>query len=459
MIPFQKAEAMYLPTELLVLIFGRLHKSDMKNVRLVCQEWCDLATPPLFDRIYFSPFQKDFEVFGQWTRTPRCARAVKELVYDMSIMDSTIKGKRYVARLRAHLVHYVGESKAQALGMASEERSALVSKSKMEGMLRTNEVVKEGFKSYVEQARQHLALRLNGEILYHLTHGMQCLTSLQSVCLDDEDPRLFWSRHWPEESPPTRQSGSPFLRSWHPLYLPPTLFYTSKGVETDGSWVEHPFRLLVKSLSLAHRNIKSLRAHSSEAHEVPLSMFNATTKPPSLFIGAHISYTLSTIESLHLGFGTEARSQHVDECLEGLRGYLCTIPRLRDLHIAFGRLAPKLYEYSFHDIFGAPRCIWPRLTKFTLIGVHATQQELVGFLTEHPVHHLELSHINLTMGSWVTTVDALRQLHPKIESAYLRHAIGPWTSIKVGELMQAAAQYITSGGSNPLQGVEIVDPA
>lgn len=458
-----------LPPELLMMIMDRLHKSDMKNVRLVCQDWCGLATPSLFHRIYFSPFPKDLDVFRQWTRTPRCAAAVKELLYDASTMDSTIKEQDYAEWLFQDL----GVEEEESINLMDLLAGRTGNPTNML-MLCQKQIVKDGYQAYVEQARQHVELRLSGELIYHLTHGMQHLTYLESVCLEDddhlqerEDRRQFWYRHWrggadddnfrPKFPGPMRQSGSPFARSWPPLYLHPSPYASGEEGQYYVPEAQHPFRLLVTSLSLEHRNVTSLWACLNSDQKVPLSMFDVKGKPSAMLMARHISNVFSTLESLRLNINSYMYNDRAEGCLKSLQDCLVTISCLRDLHICMKGLRSE--SCSFRNIFGVPRRIWPLLSDFAMEGVHASQQDLVGFLAEHPVRRLKLSRIHLTKGSWVTVADALRKVIPGIEKLSLSNPIGPpfiqHRHFGRTPLMQAVARYIMSGGSNPLREQEL----
>ena len=479
---------MSLPTELVMMIIGWLHKSDKKNVRLVCQDWCVLATPSLFDRIYFSPFPKDFEVFREWTATPRCATAVRQLVYDASIIDSTVDVPAYAQGLWEYLqdedlFEATEQSRFLALGVEDEEFFKLVDSSSEEPIrhpqsmqrLCKKQIVKEGFHACVGQAQQHMELRLSGELIYHLTHGLELLTNLESVCLEDDDDmqgrelrRQFRYRHWrggaddtdfqPKSPGPMRQSGSPFARSWHPLYLHPSPCSSVVGAEYYVHESQHPFRLLVASLSLGHRSITSLRACLNSDHRVPISMFNVKGNPATPLMAQHLFNVFPTLKSLRLDIGSISWNDGVEERLKGLQDCLITIPHLQDLHICLKDLSPA--ASSFRNIFGAPRCIWPLLAEFAAEGMYASQQDLVGFLTEQPIRRLDLCRIRITEGSWVPVVDTLRKVIPRIERVGLSDPTGlPFEDrnqfTRTSPLMQAVARYITSGGSNPLREQEL----
>lgn len=61
------ANAVYLPIEIRAIIVQFLDKKDLKQLRLVSNDWSFLATTPLFDRVFVSPHKKDLEIFNNVT--------------------------------------------------------------------------------------------------------------------------------------------------------------------------------------------------------------------------------------------------------------------------------------------------------------------------------------------------------------------------------------------------------
>lgn len=74
---------MSLPQELKLEILQYLGKQDLKAVRLVAKDWSACTSRYLFHRIYWSPQDKDIEVFNNLVNG-EFAGCVKELVFDGS---------------------------------------------------------------------------------------------------------------------------------------------------------------------------------------------------------------------------------------------------------------------------------------------------------------------------------------------------------------------------------------
>lgn len=232
-----RQSTVFIPNEILTIIFANLpKKADLKVVRLVCQQWCSLAPPSLFHTIYFSPWPKDLDVFSQWTLNERCRTAVRELVYDASRMEpASSEGNYAEIMLSRHLGEFRKRSRDAAkfvnLGCEAMHLLEYVEKEQL-GLVRRMEnsellkyqVVRQGYQAHRQQNRLYIDMHRSGKILRYLTRGIQQLMNLESVRIvdslnwdgeeDDDDFR-------PTMPGPMRQRGSPFARSWHPLYLHP----------------------------------------------------------------------------------------------------------------------------------------------------------------------------------------------------------------------------------------------
>ena len=84
---------MSLPQELKLEIVQHLGKQDLKAVRLVAKDWSACTSRHLFYRIYWSPQDKDLEVFNNLV-SGHLAGCVQELVFDGSqfLLDISEEG-------------------------------------------------------------------------------------------------------------------------------------------------------------------------------------------------------------------------------------------------------------------------------------------------------------------------------------------------------------------------------
>ena len=69
-----------LPTEIKCALLAEVTKSDLKFIRLVSKDWCVLATPRLFDKVYISSGDLDLQVFQSITSNPDLCTGVRSLI-------------------------------------------------------------------------------------------------------------------------------------------------------------------------------------------------------------------------------------------------------------------------------------------------------------------------------------------------------------------------------------------
>ena len=90
---------MDLPLELQLGILKYLNKRDHKVVRLVNKDWSAITSGFLFDRIYWSPQDRDLEVFKAIATHPELAQCVKELIFDGSQFVDGLTKRTYLEAL------------------------------------------------------------------------------------------------------------------------------------------------------------------------------------------------------------------------------------------------------------------------------------------------------------------------------------------------------------------------
>ena len=93
---------MSLPPELKEEILQHLGKQDLKAVRFVTKDWSACAARYLFNRIYWSPQDKDLDVFNSLANA-EFAGYVQELVFDGSQFNNDMTEKLYFHFLCHHI--------------------------------------------------------------------------------------------------------------------------------------------------------------------------------------------------------------------------------------------------------------------------------------------------------------------------------------------------------------------
>ena len=93
---------MSLPPEIKEEILQHLGKQDLKAVRFVAKDWSACAARFLFNRIYWSPQDKDLDVFNSLANA-KFAGSVQELVFDGSQFNIDMTEKFYFHFLCHHI--------------------------------------------------------------------------------------------------------------------------------------------------------------------------------------------------------------------------------------------------------------------------------------------------------------------------------------------------------------------
>ena len=314
-----KFKMQYLPAEVLLLIFGNLKKSDLKNVRLVNPDWCEVTTELLFDRIFVSGRRIDIETFTKWTTSRRCRAPVKELVFDMSMMDPDLSLRRYMNGLwwfiHDHLAkldlnfrgchHPVQEifhhiRTGRLLGPEEETPSNFLISGNHDGpeaylglserdlwfelnnapasALCQNPIVVKGYRKFHREAKFERQMNVSGELLALMVQGLKNLPNIEYVSVQEEHLGAF-DRHGcyfdPISLAPLSDCGSPFKRSWHPMYLLPfdgygldRETYTKQRHEFTENFKTR-FPMLIRALSLSEKKVPHLKLYSDQKNPFP----------------------------------------------------------------------------------------------------------------------------------------------------------------------------------------------
>ena len=93
------SHSVHLPAEVRFLILDYLYKRDLKQLRLVSQDWCAIATQPLFEKVYISPHKKNLDVFTCMTRHPVISGVIKTLHYNLASFEYGITHDDYWQQL------------------------------------------------------------------------------------------------------------------------------------------------------------------------------------------------------------------------------------------------------------------------------------------------------------------------------------------------------------------------
>lgn len=263
----------YLPVEIKSLVAANALKSDLKILRHVSKEWCTIATPFLFDRIYISPYDKDLQVFSEITDNPVLASSIKDLICDTSSVQS-LCDRAYFASLRHEIRLITHASKDSPFYSSNRRLNNFINEIVQNGRDIDEVFSKHGKETFVvdglrmwqklaAQSDRNLYNEHPGDYYKSLCSGLHELTNLQSVKMDNE----MWDRnrrtismscHYPHKPSSTLNPylllgavpfGSPLARSWETWHLRP------KRSERDAR-IFTSLNFIMSALARSNRQIK-----------------------------------------------------------------------------------------------------------------------------------------------------------------------------------------------------------
>ncbi|MCJ1480696.1 hypothetical protein MMC06_000851 [Schaereria dolodes] len=440
----------YLPNEILTLIFSSLCKLDLKSVRLVSQLYSAVAIPHLFDRVYISPREKDIEVFCAIVENSRYRNAVKELVFDGSYLDYELDQEQYLSDLRGD-IHAYCDSGSDRDGLEPHV-TELLDGMESRGKLLDNKLVMEGYDAYHKAAKVQRALTISGEFLTSMRLGMQQLNRLESVVVSD----MCWSDRCYKVDPVTltsfRNFQSPFARSWHLLYLAPTV-----GDPSGEDYYKYQSYIsVVQALSMAKRSIQKMQIISSCSDPDGRDFHTLLEADFGPFIRPSLSF-MRDLKVLHLSIRPRTYDdtyRKIEE--EDLVSLITAADRLEDLNISYDRpwnglnFAPNPV-FTFRAVFPDAQPVWPNLKSLSLFGFEIKDTEILWALQACSLHHLTLNYITLLTGTWLNVLDRMWEcLKPSIRTVKMSlPKMGSANRVYFPSLKAKDLKYLVFDGKDP----------
>ncbi|KAI4194490.1 MAG: hypothetical protein LQ350_007741 [Teloschistes chrysophthalmus] len=264
-----KTKTSYLPPEIKQIVAEHSTKFVLKILRYVSREWKLVATPFLFDRVYISAYEMDFQVFNHITQTPSLANSVKEVICDLSAVGR-INYDTYLIRLQAEIKTIARPDQSRAFHSSNRRLNQFVNDfthdERALGKLKSQYAQRlvESYRIWRELSNQAHLTALFPSFDDALCAGFQRLPRLEAVKLDNG----IWERHRRATSiasvhgnPPSQmqpydilgvaESGSPLARSWNPWHLRP------KRLDYIGvNWIPWPLTTILKALVKTKTGLK-----------------------------------------------------------------------------------------------------------------------------------------------------------------------------------------------------------
>lgn len=417
------ANAVYLPIEIRAIIVQFLEKKDLKQLRLVSNDWSFLATTLLFDRVFVSPHKKDLQIFNNVTKQPIISAAIKHLVYDPTTFKNSLNYDEYFEALLAHmnwitfhLERYINKpfdcedaeihaffgdyTKAKSPRLSGDSFNYDTLKLLHQG----DRFVLEGFQEHKQNAKDELSLA-NNSLSEALFSGISQLRHLNSVEISTSHWRCEQYNVSPSGSSMlgTRQKGSPLARSWHPFHAKPV----------DLNLDEDPllrlydvFNTLTDILAVANGSIARFQTPIHQLTEgIPSTALKATSQLP-------LQKLLDAYSSLeHFTVTVVSDEDMIDEAhhLTKLPRLLANMPKLKQLdldlsHADFGDVRRFcLYEQVFPTDM-----VWTNLTQLTFWNISFRAMEFITLIfNQQRLRRLGIVDMNLLDGTWEGIIEAL----------------------------------------------------
>lgn len=451
-------------------------------MRYMSREWCELATIPLFRRVYISLRKRDMEVFKRIAGHNILSGCVRELVYDAShfyikhpfaYCEQLLCGLRMVASYWAAKKRKWNSPNRRINELMKTLESDIPIDEDLVDKYRGDVFIVEGYKAYVRVMKYEQRTLGSASFFNELTSGLRRLDQLHSVVLsnqiwtnrlmeiDDEDP-LALSR---------QRSGTPFKRSWNPFYVCPNPWKHSK----DGSQncIYH-FYSLTCALPISNREITSFKLDAGLAEN---GLPSYALFAPVMDIGDPLSFVVDAyrgLEILELDIG--ARVMLGEDCFGAwptserdpmriLPALLRELEGLRELSLNLCKIdtsdpVPTGPMYTFEQVFPIDRK-WPHLTKFQINHLAIDGSTFMALIYDcmPRLSWLTLEDIDLMGGTWQGVVEGMRfrRLNRLSLQGNLNNADGScFEPGYLGEgactdtrLLKRIQDYVVDGGRHP----------
>lgn len=469
------SRSVYLPPELKVIVLAQLKKWDLKSVRLVSKEWNELATRPLFDKVYVSCRAKDIEVFKKITGHPVISTGVTKLVYDSSLFSNGLKYRYYFEEIRliARVIARKQEpgtpfhsADVQINKFVQNIAEDTISLTELYKIHKMDTFIVEGYRKHRDNSAFERCCVRQGLFFNDLCTGLCSLNNLRSVVLSPEMWDYSNYLHFGTRNANSLRGpalGSPLCRGWNPFHLRPFTMKTLPDVDDGSSQVAARFHMLTQAISATKKSITSLLIGLDEIHggllQQALVKSNLTESQFWHFMTAY-----TNLKSLDIVITTDNPDQRdAPTVLPELLKQMYGLERL-SLYLIKDINPPLLHaglseHYRYDEIFPAMG-VWPKLTELSISGLAIGGWDLLLLISSRArLTRLEISHIDLLSGTWEGVIQGMRYQSRLTEmnmSGALKTCEGavfkrqhPLSDYTDWEIIQDIQYYVAKGGRHP----------
>jgi len=417
-------KAVYLPMEIRLLTLGYLEKKDLKQVRLVAKDWCEISTAPLFDTIYISPHERDVEVWKEMTGHPVISGVVRRLVYDTASFRDDLSYEDYWAELFRNFLYIAYSWQDTPFNSPDVEINSLIEQYKgtidqstdqqgQRNAIRSSHqhdvFVFEGYQEHRKNAAYEFRVLASEVFSADLCKGILQLSGLREIYLSDLEWRydLMDNRSMDSSSFYGPDKGSPLARSWHPFHLRPK---STSDLRNGRCHVFNHFQTLTAALAKRDRGVTTFKFNDGPLID-GLPAFALTRSVMSHTRLNQILAAYSSLEYFDISITTYPEEEPDNpQLLNTLPILLSRMSNLKSLYLDLDETAymSPTRSYLYPQVFPVP---WmsPKLTTLSIRGLAVRAVDFITMVWKQPqLRHLVIAHINLLEGSWEGTLFGLR---------------------------------------------------
>lgn len=419
---------MNLPNELLLQITSHITRSDLKNARLVSKTWSLYSSEYLFDKIYVSTQDEDFNIFKAISQHPVLSKCVRTLEYDPVTFDTTLSLSDYVKKLWHQLACVVRRDRSahhdrfddsdcdvkwlvQMLRMRPTSEVGLMAfEREAQSLCLGMHFIQEGYADWGRRAKREIELKANESFAHNMLEGLRNLTRLQSVRLNNAwsflDTELSDSA-----SRPKVRYGSPLARQWNIFEVfPVNGFWGPRAIGDGYSQGIADFHNLAWALSHAEKHPRTLKCP-----DIPPTAFllPETPKASRTWLSWFAVYTNLRRLELNLDFRADEPDFWEQRNLENLQWLLGNVKNLQHLRLSLPwdyMNSPKRARLFRYDNVFPARVHWPKLEFLSVQNLSLHMKDFVRLFscrTTRKLEQLEIGNIELLSGTWESAIEIL----------------------------------------------------
>ncbi|KAI9719798.1 MAG: hypothetical protein M1812_003286 [Candelaria pacifica] len=419
-----------IPTELLLDIFQRLSRKDIKSVRLVCQEFKCASSQFLIDRVFLSGQLRHIEILTAISQHPVFRNHVREIVYDAAHFDKRLLDRRVYEELlwKGRTSHDDG-LKASPLtdGLLSLDR---------------------GWEQYKRCFREQERVHKTDKDINCLEAAIQRMPNVfRYTITDDAWGGCGISKH----SNHSRSYSIPLPTGFEMTMLQPSHWPCIDDLVPSGHgplWYRG-FEVFCRVASLQMgKQIRSFRIYPAEPRS-GISHHVLNLAPAGLDRARNAFENLTTLElcinthNVEEDWVTTMRTGAISRIMSAARN-------LEELWLRFDARCQWLMG-DFAKVVGSQT--WSKLRSLALCLMDMHEQELVDFLGRHSstIEVLDLQYVEISEGTWHTVLSEMRSW-PLVLKEIPHFQVLDRIQDNLDEHMNAdVLRFLQYGGKNPFR--------